>query len=335
MADKQKVIIIGSGPAGWSAALYMARAQLAPLMFAGEKSGGQLMLTTVIENYPGFPDGIDGPELMTNMRKQAEKFGTTVKDANVTKVDLAAKPFKVWANTGTSGTDELYEADAVLISTGAESVWLGVPGEEKLIGRGVSSCAVCDAAFFKNKKTVVVGGGDAAMEDALALTKFASEVTVVHRRDSFRASKIMADRVLKHPKIKVLWNSAVKEIKGEETVAGVVIEDVNSHATQELAVEGVFAAIGHKPATELFKDKLQLDEKGFIVTRFALGTQSLALASAAVKENFVQYLTMTSIQGVFAAGDVVDFRYKQAATAAGYGVMASIDIEKWLEEQGA
>jgi len=331
MAEIQKVIVIGSGPAGWSAALYLARAQLQPLLFAGEKSGGQLMLTTVIENYPGFPQGIQGPDLMIAMREQAEHFGTVVQDANVTRVDFSQKPLKVWASTGKSGAEELYQAESVLISTGAESVWLGVPGEEKFIGRGVSTCAVCDAAFFKQKKTIVVGGGDAAMEDALALTKFAESVLVVHRRDSFRASKIMVQRVTEHPKVKVLWNSTIKEIKGDTKVTGVVVEDMNSHTTQELPMDGVFVAIGHKPSTVLFEKQIQLDEKGFVVTRFALGSASLALAQSSLIDTFIQYLTMTSVDGVFAAGDVVDFTYKQAATAAGYGVMAALDIEKWLE----
>ncbi|MEK7458451.1 MAG: FAD-dependent oxidoreductase, partial [Patescibacteria group bacterium] len=216
-------------------------------------------------------------------------------------------------------------------STGAESVWLGVPGEEKFIGRGVSTCAVCDAPFFKHKKTVVVGGGDAAMEDTLALTKFAESVLVVHRRDSFRASKIMAQRVMEHPKVKILWNSTLKEIKGDVKVTGVVVEDLHTHVIQELPMDGVFVAIGHKPATALFEKQVELDEKGFVVTRFALGSASLALAHSSLKDNFVQYLTMTSVDGIFAAGDVVDFKYKQAATAAGYGVMAALDIEKWLE----
>ena len=331
MAEIHKVIVIGSGPAGWSAALYLARAQLKPLLFAGEKSGGQLMLTTVIENFPGFPQGIQGPDLMIAMRQQAERFGTVVKDTSVTRVDFSKRPCSVWANTGKGGAEELYQAESVLISTGAESMWLGVPGEERLIGRGVSTCAVCDAAFFKQKKTVVVGGGDAAMEEALALTKFAESVMVVHRRDSFRASKIMVQRVTDHPKVQVLWNSALKEIKGETKVTGVVIEDVTTHTTQELPMDGVFVAIGHKPSTALFEKHIQLDEKGFIVTRFALGSASLALAQSSLQNNFVQYLTMTSVEGVFAAGDVVDFRYKQAVTAAGYGVMAALDIERWLE----
>lgn len=324
------VIIIGSGPSGWTAAVYLSRAGLSPLLFAGEKSGGQLMLTTEVENFPGFPKGIQGPDLMIGMREQAEKFGTQIMDSNVTKVDFSSKPFKVWSG------DEEYQARAILISTGAESVWLGVPGEQEFIGRGVSTCAVCDAAFFRDKVTYVVGGGDSAMEDTLALTKFAKEVTVIHRRDSFKASKIMQERVLKHPKVKVLWNSSVKEVKGEKKVTSIVVEDVKAHSIKELPADGIFVAIGHEPVTQFLRDQVALDGKDFILTRVALGKQSLELASKAVDENgFVAFPTMTSVQGVFAAGDVVDFRYKQAITAAGYGCMAALDVEKWLEEQDA
>jgi len=326
------VIIIGSGPSGWAASIYLSRAQLAPVLFAGEKAGGQLMLTTEIENFPGFAQGIQGPELMMNMRAQAERFGTTIHDAYVTRIDTTSRPFKVYASTGKKGAEEEYQAHALLISTGAESMWLGVPGEQEFLGKGVSTCAVCDAAFYKNKNTCVVGGGDAAMEDALALTKFAASVTVIHRRDSFKASKIMAQRVLEHPKVKVMWNAAVKEIQGNTKVTGIVVEHTDSQQQETLATDGVFVAIGHKPTTSLYEKQIELDEKGFVVTRFALGEKSLHLAQAAMKNGFVQYPTMTSVEGVFAAGDVVDFRYKQAATASGFGVMASLDIEKWLEE---
>lgn len=327
------VIIIGSGPSGWAASIYLSRAQLSPILFAGEKSGGQLMLTTEVENYPGFPKGIQGPELMIGMREQAKRFGTAVHDANVTRVDFNAQPFKIWANTGKKGAEEEFQAKAVLISTGAESTWLNIPGEEKFLGRGVSTCAVCDAAFYKNKNTYVVGGGDAAMEDTLALTKFASSVTVIHRRDSFRASKIMAQRVLEHPKVKVIWNTAIKEILGDTKLSALVVENIESQKQETLPADGVFVAIGHKPSTSLFDTQIELDEKGFIVTRVALSEKSLNSAHQALKDGFVQYPTMTSVEGVFAAGDVVDFRYKQAATASGFGVMASLDIEKWLEEQ--
>ncbi len=309
MSEVHNVIIIGSGPSGWTAATYLARASMAPVLFAGEKAGGQLMLTTVIENFPGFPQGVDGPLLMQNMRDQAKNFGTQILDKNITKVDFSSRPFKVW-----SGEEE-HQAKAVLISTGAETVWLGIPGEMKLIGRGVSSCAVCDAAFFKEKNTYVIGGGDAAMEDVLALTKFAKSVTIVHRRESFKASKIMQDRVLSNPKVKVIWNAMPKEIKGEQKVETLVIEDVNTHAVQELPAEGVFVAIGHKPSTDIFSAQIQLDEKKFIV----------------VRQGLVNYPTMTSVEGVFAAGDCVDFRYKQAITAAGMGCMAALDAQWWLE----
>lgn len=326
MANIAEVIIIGSGPAGWTAAIYLARADLKPIVFAGEKSGGQLMLTTVIENFPGFPKGIDGPELMMNMREQAASFGTQILDKNVTKVDFTNRPFKVWSG------DTLYEAKSVLISTGAETIWLGVPGEEKLIGRGVSSCAVCDAAFFKEKDTVVVGGGDAAMEDILALTKFAKSVTVLHRRDSFRASKIMQDRVLENPKVTVRWNTIVKEVVGTGKLESIVIENVLTQENEKIHADGMFVAIGHQPSTALFKDSLVLDEKGFIVTRLGLAKQGAEQALAHLGEHgFVLYPSMTSIDGVFAAGDCVDFRYKQAITAAGLGCMASLDVQWWLE----
>ncbi|MEP7166866.1 MAG: thioredoxin-disulfide reductase [Candidatus Woesebacteria bacterium] len=309
MNEIHNVIIIGSGPSGWTAATYLARANLAPLLFAGEKAGGQLMLTTVIENYPGFPQGVDGPLLMQNMRDQAKNFGTQIIDKNITKVDFSARPFKVW-----SGEEE-FQAKAILISTGAENVWLGIPGEMKLVGRGVSSCAVCDAAFFKEKNTYVIGGGDAAMEDTLALTKFAKSVTLVHRRDSFKASKIMQDRVLANPKVSVIWNAVPKEIKGEAKVETLVIEDVNTHEIKELPADGVFVAIGHKPSTEIFSAQIQLDEKKFIT----------------VRQGLTNYPTMTSVEGVFAAGDCVDYRYKQAITAAGLGCMAALDAQWWLE----
>lgn len=309
MNELHNVIIIGSGPAGWTAAIYLARAGLSPVVFAGEQSGGQLMLTTVIENFPGFPEGVDGPTLMQNMRKQAQNFGTQIIDQNITKVDFSSQPFRVW-----SGTQE-YQAKAILIATGAQAVWLGVPGEKELIGRGVSSCAVCDAAFFKNKKTYVIGGGDAAMEDALALTRFAESVTLIHRRDAFKASQIMQDRVLANPKVKVMWNTVPVEVKGNGHVETLVVEDVVTHAKQELSADGVFVAIGHKPATELFSAQIQLDPKQFIV----------------VKQGLEAYPTMTSVDGVFAAGDCVDHRYKQAITSAGMGAMASLDVEWWLD----
>lgn len=330
MSDSANVIIIGSGPSGWAAAIYLSRANLAPILFAGEKAGGQLMLTTVIENFPGFPQGVDGPQLMMNMREQAKNFGTQIIDKNVTKVDFSKSPFTVWSG------DQSYSAKAVIVSTGAETVWLGVSGEERLIGRGVSSCAVCDAAFFRGKKTFVVGGGDAAMEDALALTKFADSVTLIHRRDSFKASKIMQDRVLQNPKVHVLWNSVVTEIIGEQKVEQLRIENTQTHEVSKVPADGIFVAVGHKPSTALFSDSLQLDDKGFVVTRFGLSKTSVSMAAQNLGEHdFVKFPTMTSVNGVFASGDVVDFRYKQAITAAGFGTMSALDCQWWLEEQNA
>ena len=325
MSTVENVIVIGSGPSGWTAAIYMARAKLQPLVIAGEQSGGQLMLTTEIENFPGFPKGIYGPELMVQMRSQAERFGTRTVDQNVTKVDLSKRPFTVWVG------EKEYFAKSLLISTGASSIMTGVKGEQELIGRGVSTCAVCDAAFFRDKTTFVIGGGDSAMEDTLALTKFAKSVTLVHRRDSFRASKIMQDRVLESPKVEVLWNSQLKEIKGTQKVESIMLENLVSHSVTQMPAEGVFIAIGHTPATGIFKDQIQLNEKGYIVTNFVLEKNSLELAKKNLQHDLVQYITLTSIDGVFAAGDVVDFKYRQAITAAGYGTMAALDIEHWLE----
>jgi len=324
MENVYDVIIIGSGPAGLTAAIYTARADLKTLVVAGSKWGGQLMLTTLVENFPGFPDGIMGPDLMANMRKQAEKFGVEIKEEDVTGFEIGNKTYR--SNT-TNGT---YESRSVIIATGAEFKWLGVPGEQKLIGRGVSSCATCDAAFFKNKKVVVVGGGDAAMEEALVLIKYASEVTVVHRRSEFRASKIMQERVLNNPKIKVLFNTTVEEIVGEEKVAGVKLKTsppaplLTSGEGGIFNCDGVFVAIGHAPATEIFNNKIELDEKGFIKPH----PESLSLIQ---ERDLSGYKTMTSVEGVFTAGDVHDHQYKQAITAAGYGCQAALEAEKWLE----
>ncbi len=323
----ENVIIIGSGPSGYGAAIYLSRSMLKPLVLSGEKSGGQLMLTTEVENYPGFPKGILGPQLMMDMRAQAERFGTRFADEQVVDVDFSVSPFVV------KTTQQTYMAKSVLISTGAESLWLNVPGESAFIGRGVSTCAVCDAAFFKDKRTFVIGGGDSAMEDTLALTKFAKEVTVIHRRDSFKASKIMQERVIENPKVKVMWNATVKEIKGNAKVESILVEHLDTKTVEEIPADGVFLAIGHKPSTEVFKDKVRLNKKGFVVTRLVLDAESLEEAGKSLKDGLLEYPTMTSVPGVFAAGDVVDFRYKQAITATGYGVMASLDIEKWLESQ--
>ncbi|MDZ7586136.1 MAG: thioredoxin-disulfide reductase [Patescibacteria group bacterium] len=294
-----KLIIIGSGPAGYTAGIYAGRAELKPLMFTGETYGGQLMNTTLVENWPGAKDGVMGPQLMQDFREQAQKFGTKMIDKKVTKVDFRLRPFKIWAG------EEEFAAESVILATGAESIKLNIPGEERLLGRGVATCAVCDAPFYKDKKTVVVGGGDAAIEEAMALTKFAKEVVLVVRRDALRASKIMQARVMNNPKIKILWQTELKEIKGKERVEEVVLADGTTMKT-----DGVFLAIGHRPASEIFKGQLDLDEKGYIKV----------------------LQTMTSAVGVFAAGDVVDFRYRQAVTAAGMGCQAAIDAEKYLEK---
>lgn len=352
-----RLIIIGSGPAGYTAAIYAARAQLAPLVLAGYKSGGQLMWTTDIENYPGFVHGKPGPELMSEMRQQSERFGAQVLDEFAGAVDFSSRPFKVWRQKdATIPADELrysdesefakarnairsaepdFTADAVIIATGATSIMLGVEGETTFLGKGVSTCAVCDAAFYRDKDTIVVGGGDSAMEDSLALTKFAKSVTIVHRRSAFRASKIMQERVLQHKKVKVFWNSTVKRILGAEKVAGVVLEtQAEAGKTKEtnLAVDGVFVAIGHRPVSQLFQTEIELDSHGYIVTRQSLSAQGMALAQQHLSElKLIEHPSMTSVEGVFAAGDVVDVRYKQAITAAGQGAQAAIDAERWLE----
>ncbi|MBI3984969.1 MAG: thioredoxin-disulfide reductase [Candidatus Levybacteria bacterium] len=298
------VIIIGSGPAGLTAAIYTTRADLKTLVIAGARWGGQLMLTTLVENYPGFPDGIEGPELMENMRKQAEKFGAEFIDEDFLEADFLKSPFTVKAS------DKTYEAKSVIIATGADTKWLGVPGEKEKIGRGVSSCAPCDAAFFRNKNVIVVGGGDSAMEEALVLTKFALSVTLVHRKDSFRASEIMQKRVKENPKIKIMFNTEVVEVLGDQTVNGVKIKNNKNGKVSEMPIDGIFVAIGHFPNTGKFKD-IELNESGFIK----------------VRNHF-----LTNKEGVFVAGDVHDAEYKQAVTAAGYGCSAALEAEKWLDE---
>ncbi|MBI5358367.1 thioredoxin-disulfide reductase [Candidatus Amesbacteria bacterium] len=297
MNDKKNydVIIIGSGPAGLTAGIYTARANLKTLCIAGNIWGGQLMQTTLVENFPGFPDGIQGPDLMMNMRKQAEKMGVEFVDKNVEKVDVSKL------------TVGQYSARAIIVATGAEFKWLGLPSEQKLIGRGVSACATCDAAFFKDNKVVVVGGGDAAMEEALYLTKFVSSLIIVHRRDTFRASKIMQDRVLNNPKIKILFNTEVKEIFGEDKVTGVQLMTTNDNRMTTYDCSGVFVAIGHTPATKIFEGQIKLDAKGY-----------------ALKEQ--------ETKGIFIAGDVHDHKYRQAITAAGYGCEAALDAERYLSE---
>jgi thioredoxin reductase (NADPH) len=300
----EKVLIIGSGPAGLTAAVYAARADLAPVMIEGFERGGQLMLTTDVENYPGFPDGIMGPDLMEQFRKQAERFGTRIVTADVTRVDFSERPFRAWVD----GSE--YQAQTVIISTGASARWLGIPGEAELRGFGVSACATCEGFFFRDRAIAVAGGGDSAMEEALFLTKFASRVTIIHRRDEFRASKIMAHRALEHPKIDVIWNTVIEEVVGDGAVRSLRLRDVLTGDTSDLAVDGLFVAIGHTPNTDIFKGQIELDDAGYIVTN---GN------------------TMTSVEGVFAAGDVVDKVYRQAITAAGMGCSAAIDAERWLE----
>jgi thioredoxin reductase (NADPH) len=302
------VLIIGSGPAGLTAALYAARADLKPLVIEGRAAGGQLMLTTEVENYPGFPDGRLGPELMTDFRKQAERFGARFLTQDVDAVELTnGSPFEVRVG------DESYRAKTVIISTGATARWLGLANEQRLIGRGVSSCATCDGFFFRDRELVVVGGGDSAMEEALFLTKFASKVTVAHRRTELRAAKIMQDRAFANPKIAWEWNTLVTDVLGDEQVEGVVLTDVKTGEQRKFRTDGLFVAIGHDPATSLFRGQLDLDPNGYIVVR--------------------EPTTYTSVEGVFAAGDVVDHIYRQAITAAGMGCKAAMDAERWLEAQ--
>lgn len=313
MSAEQKVeniIIIGSGPAGLTSAIYTSRANLEPLMIEGEEAGGQLMTTTEVENFPGFEHGITGPDLIAVMRKQAERFGTRFLTRNVTKVDFGQRPFKVWVG------DKLHLAKSVIISTGASAKYLGLPSEKQYANRGVSACATCDGAFFRNQEIGVVGGGDTAMEEAQFLTRFASKVYVIHRRDSFRASKIMVDRVLANPKIQVLWNATVEEVLGDgKSMTGAKIKNLVKGETSTLPITGLFLAIGHKPNTDLFKGVLDMNETGYLVTQ--------------------PNTTYTNIPGVFAAGDVQDHVYRQAITAAGTGCMAAIDAERWLESQGS
>jgi thioredoxin reductase (NADPH) len=304
------VIVIGSGPAGLTAAIYSTRAGLKTLVIAGVPAGGQLMTTTDVENYPGFPAGVQGPELMELWRKQAERFRADIIDDNVSKVDFTGRPLRVWTADGP------HEGRSIVVATGANARYLGLPNEERLKGRGVSACATCDGFFFKSLDVVVVGGGDTAMEESLYLSKLCKTVTVVHRRNAFRASKIMQDRLLKTPNVKVIWDSEVVDVLGESKVEGVRIKNVKTGKTSDLKVQGLFLAIGHEPATEFLRGQLELD-RGYIVLKPRDG-----LATA------------TSVDGVFAAGDVHDFRYRQAVTAAGFGSMAALDAERWLQQSG-
>jgi len=304
MADTRKLVIIGSGSAGLTAAIYAARAQLQPIVISGSQRGGQLTLTTDVENFPGFPEGIQGPELMEIMRKQAERFDTDFIEEDATAVDFRTRPFEVTA------AQKTLRAESVIIATGAGTNWLGLPNEQRLIGHGISSCAPCDAFFFRGKEVAVVGGGDSAMEEALVLTKFATKVTIIHRRDRFRASKIMAERALRHGKIEVLWNTVVVDVLGNGSVSGLRLRDVGTGREWPFRVDGLFVAIGHHPNTELFRGQVDLDDQGYVVVREG---------------------TRTSVEGVFAAGDVHDHRYRQAVTAAAFGCMAAMDVERYLE----
>jgi thioredoxin reductase (NADPH) len=306
-----KLAIIGSGPAGLTAALYAARANLEPLVFAGNAPLGQLMITSDVENYPGFPDGILGPELMDLFRRQAERFGAKLLEEDVTKVDFSERPFKLWVR------DDLYLADAVIVATGASALWLGLESEEAFRGRGVSACATCDGFFFRDRDVAVVGGGDTALEEALFLTKFANKVTMLVRRDQFRGSKIMQDRAFAHPKIEVRWNREVAEVMGDTTVSQLRVRDTSDGSEEVMDAQGLFVAIGYKPNTDLFAGQLDLD---------ALGYCSLSGPGPGQ--------TSSNIEGVFVAGDVHDHTYRQAVTAAGDGCRAAIDAERWLESVG-
>ena len=303
--DVRELIIVGSGPAGFTSALYSARANLAPLVFSGAEWGGQLMITTDVENYPGFPDGIQGPELMELFRKQAERFGAEIVSADVTAVDFSERPFKLW--TG----DDLHLAHAVVVSTGAVARTLGIAGEKEYTGRGLSYCATCDGFFFRNAEIVVIGGGDSAVEEAIFLTKFGSKVTIVHRRDELRASKIMQQRAFEHPKIEFVWDTVTEEVLGQDgKLTGLRLRNIKTEEVSTLEAGGVFIAIGHDPATKIFEGHLDMDENGYIRVHDG---------------------SYTSVEGVFAGGDCVDHVYRQAITAAGMGCMAAIDAERWLE----
>ena len=303
----RSVIIVGSGPAGYTAGLYSARALLNPLMFAGYMSGGQLMLTSEVENFPGYPQGVEGPDMMVHMREQAERFGLEVHDRNVEKVDLSERPFGVWSE------GEEFRAESLIICTGAEAIWLGADGEEEQKGRGISTCATCDGAFFRDEEVIVVGGGDSAMEEATFLTRFAKKVTIIHRREVFKASKVMYERAERHEKIDIKTFRQVKKwLSDENGLTGAILEDPRDGTEEEIGCTGAFIAIGHKPITSFLEGQIETDDEGYI-----LHGQN----------------TMTSVHGVFAAGDVVDKRYRQAITAAGMGCQAAIDAERWLEDQ--
>jgi thioredoxin reductase (NADPH) len=307
-SEHRRVLIIGSGPAGYTAAIYAARAGLEPLMLAGLNFGGQLMITTDVENFPGYPDGVTGPAMMDELQKQAERFGTQVLFEDATRVDFADRPFTVTTDR------KIYTADSVIVATGASAKWLGLDSEQRLLNNGVSACATCDGALFRDKPMAVIGGGDTAMEEALFLTRFATKVTLVHRRGELRASKVMQERALAHDKIEFAWHSQVDEILGDEFVTAIRLRDVRDESTHEIPVEAVFVAIGHEPTTGLFQGQLEVDDAAYL--KVEAGT------------------TRTTVEGVFACGDVADPTYRQAVTAAGTGCMAAIDAERWLAEQG-
>jgi len=314
----ENVIIIGSGPAGLTAAIYASRATLAPLVLEGEPSstsdqpGGQLMLTTDVENYPGFPEGIMGPELMMHFRTQAARFGAQIKTVKASRVDLSERPFKVWVGDP-EAPEPTHRAKVIIVSTGAQSIMLGLPNENELVGHGLSTCATCDGFFFRDQEIAVVGGGDSAIEEATFLTRFASKVTIIHRRDELRASKIMQERAFANPKIEFLWNHTVTEYLGDAKISGVKVESTVDGSTSELALSGIFIAIGHKPNTSLFAGQLDMKDNGYLLTQPGK--------------------TATNIEGVFACGDVQDDYYRQAVTAAGSGCQAAIEAERWLEDQ--
>jgi thioredoxin reductase (NADPH) len=308
-AQRAKVVIVGSGPAGYTAAIYAGRAELAPVVVAGLQAGGQLMLTTDVENYPGFPEGVTGPEMMELFEKQAARFGATIHKEDATRIDLSRRPFRI------ETTERVLLADAVILAMGATARWIGLPSEQRLTNRGVSACATCDGALYRGKPMAVIGGGDTAMEEALFLTRFATKVTVVHRRDELRASKIMQERAKRHPKIEFVWNAVPDEVLGQDFVTGLRVRDVKTGQKRDLPVEAVFVAIGHKPNTDLVKGQIELDPVGYIKNEPGS--------------------SRTSLEGVFASGDATDPTYRQAVTAAGTGCMAAIDAERWLAEQGA
>ena len=309
MAQHEKLVIVGSGPAGYTAALYASRANLAPLLFEGMQPRGQLTITTEVENYPGFPEGMMGPELMERFKAQAERFGTKLSATEITRVDLSRRPFRLWSD------DAEYTADAVIVATGASAKWLGIPSEKAYMGKGVSACATCDGFFFRNVEVAVVGGGDTAVEEATFLTKYATKVYLVHRRDELRASKVMQERARKNTKIEFVWNATVDEVLGDgKSVTGLRLRSTKDGARRDLKVQGFFLAIGHEPNTKVFRGQLEMNDVGYLLVRSPS--------------------TRTSVDGVFAAGDVADPSYRQAVTAAGAGCAAAIDAERWLGEQG-